>query len=204
MNIGILGAGNIGRTLGKHWAQRGHTIRFGARDSSSPKTQAALTACGENAAAGTLAEAGAFGQVVVLAVPWAAVRATLAAAGDLGGKVLIDATNRITPPGPEEEASAGLTVAKWARGANVVKAFNSMGWETIADPRFGDGRATAFICGDDDRAKQVVMQLARETGLETADAGGLEMSAVTEAMVRMWLGMTRRDGRQIAFALLRR
>jgi predicted dinucleotide-binding enzyme len=204
MKIGILGAGNIGSTLGKHWAKGGHTIRFGVRDPSSPKTRAALEVCGGNAAAGTLAEAAAYGEVIILAVPWAAVRTTLNTAGDLSGKILIDATNRIAAPGPDEEASGGLTVAKWASGARVVKAFNNMGWETIADPRFGAERATAFVCGDDDKAKELVMQLARETGLDAVDAGGLEMSAVTEPMVRMWLGITKRQGRQIAYALLRR
>jgi 8-hydroxy-5-deazaflavin:NADPH oxidoreductase len=204
MRIGILGAGNIGRSLGAPWAKLGHEILYGVRDPASPKILKALEVGGANARAATIREAAEFGEVIVLAVPWAAVRETLSQAGDLAGKTLIDATNRIAAPATGEESSAGATVAKWAPGARVVKAFNTLGWETIADPIFGNQRATAFVCGDDGAAKEIVMQLAREAGLTAADAGGLDNAALLESMTRLWIGMTRRYGRNIAFALLER
>jgi predicted dinucleotide-binding enzyme len=69
MNIGILGAGNIGGNLGRLWSQAGHAVFFGVRDPDSPKTRAALAVCGPEARVGALSEAAAFGDVVALALP---------------------------------------------------------------------------------------------------------------------------------------
>ncbi|MBL8119868.1 MAG: NAD(P)-binding domain-containing protein, partial [Anaerolineae bacterium] len=74
MRIGIIGAGNIGGTLGKAWSDRGHEVVFGVRDPHSPKTQKALNETGGQVQAVRFEDAAAFGEVLVLAVPWAAVR----------------------------------------------------------------------------------------------------------------------------------
>src|SRR5438477_11731912 len=93
MQIGIIGAGNVGGTLGRAWAKKGHDICFGVRHPQDDKTRRLLQSIGPKAQAGTVAEAAAFGEVVVLATPWPATEAAIRAAGDLRGKTVIDCTN---------------------------------------------------------------------------------------------------------------
>ena len=92
MKIAIIGAGNVGGTLGRAWAKKGHDIFFGVRHPQDDKTRQLLQSIGPKAQAGTVAEAAAFGQVVVLATPWQATEAAVRAAGDLRGKTVIDCT----------------------------------------------------------------------------------------------------------------
>jgi 8-hydroxy-5-deazaflavin:NADPH oxidoreductase len=204
MKIGILGAGNIGGNLGKGWAAAGHEIVFGVRDPQSEKTTAAIAAAGPNARATSMREAVEFGEVVALAVPWQAVADALAEAGDLGGKTLIDCTNRLGPLAPGSAASSSEDVARLAPSARVVKAFNTFGYESLADPRYGALVATAFIAGDDERAKSTVARLAQDLGFEVEDAGPLANAALLESLTRLWIQLARTHGRTIAFALLRR
>src|SRR5262245_62036873 len=98
MKIGILGAGNMGGTLGRLWAELGHDVMFGLRDEASVKAQRMFEAIGAAAQAGTLDDAAAFGEVVLAAVPWEATQEVIeSVAGRLAGKVLIDCTNPIKP-----------------------------------------------------------------------------------------------------------
>ena len=205
MKIGILGAGNVGGNLGRLWAARGHDIVFGVRDQGADKAKALLASAQGHARLGSLAEAAAFGEIVVLAVPWAAVPATLAQAGDLSGKILVDSTNRIGQPAPIGAASGGEEVARLAPGAKVVKAFNIIGAELLASPRFDHQSATMFICGDDAQARSVVASLAEELGFEVVDAGPLSSAGMLESLARLWVSLARGGlGRGIAFKLLRR
>src|SRR5690242_7563464 len=93
MKIGIIGAGNVGSTLGKAWAKKGHDIFFGVRHPKDAKTRQLLQSIGPKAQAVTVAEAAAFAPIVVLATPWHGTQAAIQAAGDLRGKVVIDCTN---------------------------------------------------------------------------------------------------------------
>jgi hypothetical protein len=205
VNIAILGSGNIGGNLGRAWSAKGHSIMLGARDPHSPKTRAALAAMAGKARVGSLAEAAAFGEVVVLAIPWPGVKETLPGVGDLTGKILIDATNRFTPPSSDDGPSAGEDVARLAPGARVVKAFNTLGAETLLKPVFGSEQASAFICGDDAEAKAVVKQLAADVGLDAVEAGPLSNAAWVEALAKLWVYLARNVyGRDIAYRLLRR
>jgi 8-hydroxy-5-deazaflavin:NADPH oxidoreductase len=150
VNIGIIGSGNVGGTLGMAWAGRGHQILFSySRDPK--KLEGLVASAGPNASAGSPAEAAQFGEVIVLAVPWPAVDDALQAAGSLAGKILIDCTNPLTSDlsGMEigHTTSAAEEIARRASGARVVKAFNSIGAANMANPVFGSQRATMFFCG---------------------------------------------------------
>lgn len=83
MNIGIIGSGNVGGALGTSWAKAAHHIKFGVRDTAKPEVVALLKDCGPRAAAGRVAEAAAFGEVVVLTTPWNAAQAAGAALAKL-------------------------------------------------------------------------------------------------------------------------
>ncbi|NJL94214.1 MAG: NAD(P)-binding domain-containing protein [Anaerolineae bacterium] len=204
MQLGIIGAGNIGGTLGKRWAQQGHQIVFGVRDPNSEKAQKALAAAGAQARLGTVAEAVAAGEVILLAVPWYAVREAVQAGGDWSGKVVIDAVNHV---GSTIEQSPSVAETLWAMmpSAQVVKGFNMLGWNIIEQPDFGGIAADCFICGDHAGAKQTVAALVRETGLEVVDCGSLQNAVILEALARLWIKLSLGEmGREIAFKLLGR
>src|SRR5215510_12492371 len=96
MNIGIVGAGNMGVAMGRIWARGGHGVLF-SFSKNAASLQAAADAAGPNARTGTPAQAAAFGDVVLLAVPWGAVDDALRAAGKLQDKVLLSCVNALKP-----------------------------------------------------------------------------------------------------------
>lgn len=197
MNIAIIGAGNVGGALGGGWARAGHRVVFGVREPAAEKTRALLAGLGATATAGSVGEAAAVAEVVLLATPWAATEGALAAAGDLGGKVLIDCTNplRFTPGTGLELAlgfsdSGGECVARWSPGARVVKAFNTYGWENFANPAYPNAaglRPVMFLAGDDVAAKSTVGALAGELGFEPFDAGDLRAARELEPLGLLWI-----------------
>lgn len=180
--IGIIGAGNVGGTLGRVWAAAGHDVLFGVR---APATAEAIGRMG------TLAEAFAFGEVLVLATPWSAVKDVLRQAGPLAGKILFDCTNPLLPglAGLEcgTSTSGAEMVAGWAPGARVVKVFNTTGFNVMADPRFEGGPPAMFYCGDDAGAKSAAHQLAEEAGFEALDAGPLTQARLLEPYALLWI-----------------
>lgn len=209
MKIAVLGTGDVGSTLGRRWAEKGHSVIFGSRNPRSDKVRKLLAATGPNAKAAGNAEAVASAEVVVLATPWDAVRQVLESVGNWTGKVLVDCTNPIAPDfqlALGMTTSAGEQVAAWARGARVVKAFNSTGWNNMADPIYHGEPITMFIGGDDSEAKKVVARLAEDLGFEVVDAGGLVTARYLEPLAMLWihLAVVQKLGRDVAFKLVRR
>ncbi len=211
MRIGILGCGQVGGALGRGWGEKGHAIFYGSRNPETAEVRALVAASGRGARAGSPAQANAASDVLLLAVPWSAVSETLKAAGDLSGKVLLDATNPLTPgPGGlglcvPGTTSGGEQVAAWAKGAHVVKVFNSVGTEVMRNPRVGGAPASMLYCGDDPAARDVAGRLAADLGFEPVDLGPLVESRVLEPFALLWihLAVVRGYGREIAFRLLR-
>lgn len=210
MKIAVLGAGNVGGTLGKGWANAHHQIVFGVRDPQAEKVQALLTQTGNQASASTVLDAVKDADVLVLATPWQVAQAALESAGDLTGKVLLDVTNPLT-----ENFSAltmGYTtsgaeqLSAWAPGAKIYKVFNQTGWETMANPVFENGKAVMFVAGDDPEGKAIALQLATELGFEAIDVGPLTEARLLEPLAMLWIKLASvyGQGRDVAFALLRR
>ncbi len=209
MKIAIVGTGQVAAALGKGWAARGHMITFASREPGSERVQALLAEAGPNATGARVADAVARSSVIVLAVPFTAVRERLEMAGDIGGKVIIDCTNPIAPglrPMFDSATSGVEQIAAWAPRARVVKAFNTTGAENMARPQYNGQAATMFICGDDEMAKGAAAQLAEELGFEVVDAGGLSAARHLENLALLWIHLARVNGlgRDIAFKLLRR
>lgn len=193
MKIGILGAGNIGGNLGRRFAGAGHEVRFGVRDPK--KLEALVKECG--ASAGDVASAVQFADVLVLAVPWASVDAVLGAAGDLSGKVLIDTTNAIKwedGPVPAVETSAAQVIAAKARGARVVKAWNTLGAEHILNPARAGAAPTLYVCTDDADARKVVAELGRQIGFAPVDLGPLRNARLAEHLALTWIHLAMKSG----------
>lgn len=207
MNIGILGSGNVGGTLGSRWAKLGHRVFFGSREPA--KLPGLVERAGATAAAVSIEEAVQSAEVVVVALPWGVTKAVLESL-DLAGKVVLDCTNPLKPDLSGLEVgtttSAGEMVAGWARGAGVVKIFNTTGYNNMANPVYGVEPAAMFYCGDDARAKQIARTLAAELGFDPVDSGPLANSRFLEPLAALWIWLAYPGGhgREIAFRLVKR
>jgi predicted dinucleotide-binding enzyme len=204
MQLGIIGAGNVGKALAAGWLRSGHSITFGVRDPASAGDEPA------SAAYASVGEAAARADVVVLATPWQAVQDALGAAGDLAGKVLIDCTNplRMGVDGLELEVghttSGGERVAALARGASVFKTLNQTGFENMQEARsFAPLPAVMYVAGDDTARKPQVLSLVADLGFEAVDAGPLRIARLLEPMAMLWIHMalSRGASQSRAFAL---
>jgi 8-hydroxy-5-deazaflavin:NADPH oxidoreductase len=199
MKIASIGSGNMGGTLGRLWAAHGHQVMFGSRDPQSDKIRTLLQTAGMNAQAGTVQEAIAFGEVILLAVLPTEVERVLEEAGDLNNKILINCTNRF------DGKSADMEVLRLAKNARVVRTFNTLPWEVLANPQYGPINTTAFLSGDDSEAKEVVIQLSQDIGLDPVDVGGsANMEKIETAMGTLWRILSSKFGRDYSLRILRR
>ena len=186
MRIAVIGAGNIGRTLGTKWGAAGHQVVYGVRSPGALDTAA-------------VADAVATAEVVTLAVPGAAAKDVLAALGAaLAGKVVIDATNDIQGTG-KLHALADLT-----DGAHPVRAFNTLGWENLADPVIDGVTADLFYAAEEGHAKEVAHRLIADVGLRPVWLGGLDAFDLVDSLTQLWftLAFQRKLGRRLAFKML--
>jgi len=182
MRIGIVGAGKIGGNCARQFVRGGHEVMLSGRNLA--KLEPLAAEIGEAASIGTPAEAAAFGEVVVFAVPWDGFDEAVASAGDLDGKIVIDTTNQY---GSSEMPAEGQTAASFhaARvgGARYTKSFNTLTSAFQAEAAFRpeEDRVVQWVCGDDVAAKQVVMGLIADAGYAPIDVGRNEDAAVMEA-----------------------
>ncbi|HEX7178698.1 MAG TPA: NADPH-dependent F420 reductase [Nitrososphaeraceae archaeon] len=210
MKIGIMGAGDVGATLGKSWARKGHQIMFGVRNTQSPKASNLLKSSNANLTVGGVSEAASFGDVIILAVPWSAVNQIIGIAGDLAGKILVDTTNPFTSDLKgtviEPSTSAAEEIAKLAPKSKVVKAFNTIGIKVLNNMIFGTNKADVFICGSDLKSRTTVKKLATDLGFEVVDVGPLSNARLLEHLSLLWIELAFRQemGPNIAFKLLTR
>jgi predicted dinucleotide-binding enzyme len=194
MNIGIIGSGDVAQTLGGGFAKHGHAVMLGTRD---PAKLADWAKTVPKARIGSFAETARFGEVVVLAVKGSVVSEALRAGGadNLGGKVVIDATNPIADAPPVNGVLSFTTTLNDSMmerlqrefpRARFVKAFNSVGSACMVNPRFSGGKPTMFICGNDEAAKKTVTGLLDQFGWETADMGKVEAARAIEPLAILW------------------
>jgi len=210
MKIGIIGSGNVGGALGSRWAKLGHEVVFGTRDPQGLDVQQLAAKAGGKTSVATLADAASKGDALLLAMPWPATEQVIGSLGDLSKKILIDATNPLLPDMSGltlgTTTSAGEQVASWARGAKVVKAFNTVGANIMGDPSFDGHKPVMFYCGDDAEAKKVVKKLIDELVFEAVDAGPLKQARLLEPFALLWISLAFAQGMGLdfAFELLRR
>jgi 8-hydroxy-5-deazaflavin:NADPH oxidoreductase len=182
MRIGVIGAGRIGGGAARLLARAGHELLLSySRDPDKLRAQAEEI----GAQAGTPAEAAAFGDVVILAVPWPAIDDAVAQAGSLDGRIVIDTTNPFGAGGwevPEGRTTTQVNQERLA-GAHVVKSFNTLtaAFQQEAAGRTGEKRVAMFLAGDDAEAKRVVAGLIDDAGFDPVDAGTAAQSSILEA-----------------------
>jgi 8-hydroxy-5-deazaflavin:NADPH oxidoreductase len=183
MKIGVIGAGHIGGNCARQAVKAGHEMKLSfARDPS--KLAQLASEFGERASTGTVAEAVAFGEAVILSVPWGAIPEALAEAGELSGKIVIDTTNQFgAGPKPEPGQTAASFNSQRMPGARYVKSFNTLtaGFQEQAAGRGGDDRVVQWVCGDESQAKELVARLIEDMGYIAVDLGGTRTCEVMEA-----------------------
>ena len=225
MRIAILGAGNVGGSLGRRWADAGHDVRFGVRRPEAGadavkggrgggKGEALPSRCAVVAPAEAVREA----NVVVLATPWGAVGDALreagADSGALDGRPLLDATNPLKAGFALDVGSNGESGAERVQvlvpNAHVVKVFNTTGAENIRDPSYAGAATVMLYAGNDIGAKRVAHELASTLGFDPVDAGVLMRARELEHLAALWIALANGAtgapalGRNFAFRLVRR
>jgi len=176
MKIGIIGSGRVGGAIGAVWVNAGHEVMFSSRTLENDKALAARL--GGGARAGTPREAAAFGEVVMVSVPYGALPSVGKDLGDLlKGKVVIDTCNPFPRDGEianwAREKGAALASAELLPGARLVRAFNAIGAARMGSAYQEPGRVGMPIAGDDSKAVEVASRLIREIGYEPVLIGGL-------------------------------
>jgi 8-hydroxy-5-deazaflavin:NADPH oxidoreductase len=196
MHIGILGTGDVGRTLGAGFAQLGHEVKMGSRNPQQDKVKAWVSHTGQGVSAGTFAEAAAFAEVAVLATHWEGTENVirLAQPQNLSGKIVIDATNPLdfSAGGIPSLAightdSGGEHVQRWLPEAYVVKALNTVGHAHMVHPQFEGGPPDMFICGNQAKAKRTVTNILIAFGWSVIDLGGIEGARYLEPLAMIWI-----------------
>jgi len=213
MKVGVLGSGDVGKTLASGFIKHGHQVMLGTRTPGKLASWAAQNPAGS---VGGFGDAAAFAEMIVLAVKGNAAAEVLRLAGpqNLAGKCVIDATNPIQEAPPVNGVLRFFTsfdkslmeqLQSEFESASFVKAFNSVGNALMIDPQFEAGKPTMFICGNDASAKKSVSVILDEFGWEVADMGSAEAARAIEPLCMLWCipGFLRNEWTH-AFKLLRK
>jgi predicted dinucleotide-binding enzyme len=191
MNIGIIGAGNVGQALATASVRAGHAVTITSTTVGEAERVAA--AVGAKAVASNRA-AVADAEAVILAVPFDAISAIAQELGSaLDGKVLIDVTNRFAPEQLDGPSNAEQAQAM-APNARVVKAFNTIFASRQADPVIDGIQLDGFVAGDDPAAKQQALALVASLGFRPIDAGSLAMARALEGMGTLNISLNAANG----------
>jgi predicted dinucleotide-binding enzyme len=201
MNIAVIGAGQVGTTLGSALRAKGHTVTYGSRNPADHIERNVKT----------VGQALIGADAVILATPWHVTEALVCEhAESLAGKIVIDATNPIHPSLTRLSIGANSSgvelLQSQARQAKFFKAFNSTGVNVMAQPRFPQGNAAMFVAGPDGADKQTVLRIVADVGFEPVDAGELAAARQLEHLAMLWiqLALAKGHGRDFAFVIARR
>ena len=194
MKVGILGSGVVAQALAQGFIKYGHEVALGTRD---PAKLEDFVSANPGAKIGSFAEVARSAEVVVLAVKGTAAANALREAGpeNMSGKPVMDATNPIADAPPENGVLKFFTslddslmeqLQREFPDIHFVKAFNSVGNNLMVDPQFKNGKPTMFVCGNDEKAKEVVSGIAKQFGWESEDMGGAEAARAIEPLCMLW------------------
>jgi predicted dinucleotide-binding enzyme len=192
MKIGIIGKGNVGTALANGLSRAGHQIKFGHRDPQEPVKNAIE-----------------WGEVIILAIPHESVKETVMNFGSaLNGKILIDVTNLLDDNMellPGYTISGAEEIQKLLPNAYVVKAFNTVFAKNQSSGHIHGTQLTAFVAGDNQKAKKAVMQLTKDVGFEPVDCGPLRVARYLEPMgiLIISLAFKQKMGIDIGYSLIK-
>jgi predicted dinucleotide-binding enzyme len=193
--VAVVGSGIVGETLANGFLEHGYRVMRASRDPA--KLRDWKKQAGADAQTGTLAEAAAWGELVVLAVKGTGAESAveLCGPGSLAGKIVIDTSNPIADEPPENDVLRYFTdinhsllekLQALAPDAKFVKAFSCVGNAMMVNPDFQGVKPTMFICGNDEGAKREVTSILTAFGWETEDMGVVEAARAIEPLAILW------------------
>jgi 8-hydroxy-5-deazaflavin:NADPH oxidoreductase len=205
MKIAIIGTGNVGGALATKWAQKGHEIYLGVRDKNKFKGKELLQ--NQNTKVFSITEAVEKSEVILLSTPAPLTVEVTKSLGDTTGKIIIDAMNVVMNRGPLGYKYTTEAILDNTETKDVVKCFNTTGFNNMKNPNYGKIALDLFTAGDSKQGKDVAIQLAKDAGFETCyDIGGNDKFELMEQFALFWinLAMFQGQGREIGFKLLKR
>lgn len=201
--IAVLGAGNIGGSIGRKWVAAGHQVAFGVNNLNGKNATALKSDLGDKITVGTLEEALATGpDIVLLAVPGGRVADVITQnAAQLDGKVIFDATNNFGSP----TKNVISFLQQYTPNAQIYRAFNNMIWENFVDSDYHGIQADAFYCGDE-TGRETAEQLINEAGVNPVYVGGVDKGDLVDSLLGLFVALAtgQKRGRNLAFKLLTR
>ena len=204
MKIAIIGTGNVGGSLAQNWASKGHKVNLGVRDLDNFKGKELLEI--PNISAHSIADAVAMSDVILIAATPPATQSIAEQVGDVSEKVIIDAMNTVRVR-PEPYTNTFEALKAWTNCPDIVKCFNTTGFENMATPQYPDAAIDMFMAGSSAKGKAVARQLALDAGFaECHDFGGDDKITLIENFAMAWinLAMMQGQGRRFGFKILRR
>ena len=205
MKIGIIGTGNVGGALATKWSNTGHEIYLGVQYINDFKGKELLD--NPKTSVHTVGEAVSLADVLLIATPAPAAIPVAKSLGDTTGKVIIDAMNIVKGNGPDGFSNTTDALLANTNTQDIVKCFNTTGFNNMADTTYGDHTIDMFVAGDSEKGKQIAEELSKDAGFaECYDVGGNEHFDLMEQFAWFWinLAMFQGQGREIAFKLLKR
>lgn len=201
MNIGILGTGIVGTTLGTKLVSLGHAVKLGSREHDNEAAGKWVKQTGRGASQGTFADAVAFGEMVLVCLRGDVSLPVVNSVGaaKFKGKIVVDVSNPLDMakgfpcpllPDLVNTTSLGEEVQKALPGSFVVKTLNTVNCEVMVNPGLVKGESDLFISGNDAGAKQTVTEVLRSFGWKTViDLGDITTARGTEMLMPFWMRM---------------
>ena len=205
MKIAIIGTGHVGGALATKWAYTEHKIFLGVQDMETFKGKALLS--NPNTSVHSIEEAVKFSDVILVATPATVAIEVTKSLGDTTGKIIIDAMNVVMGKGPSGFNNTSDAILANTKTKDVVKCFNTTGFNNMENPVYGNTALDLFMAGDSERGKEVTRKLALDAGFaECYSAGGNEKFQLMEQFAFFWINLAIMQGlgRNIGFKLLKK
>ena len=205
MKIAVIGAGNVGGALAKSWAGAGHDVVLGVKDIQDEKLKPLLEA-GGNISADSVSNASAVSDVIVIAAVPGAVKQISEQLGDVKDKIIIDAMNSLSSK-PEPFPNTTEALKEWTNCENIVKCFNTTGFENMENPVYNGEGIDMFVTGDSVKGKETAVRLSKDLGFARCyDFGGDDKFQLLENFAFSWINLAimQKLGRGMAFKILKR
>lgn len=202
----MIGSGNVRGSLAKKWIKAGHIVLIGARLPLSERNAILATEIGEDRFT-SFENAVEQSDILLISTPAPAVIEVVRSLGDTTGKIIIDAMNIVMKRGPQAYTNTADAILDNTQTGDVVKCFNTTGYNNMLNPFYGGTELDLFVAGDSEKGKEAAMQLAKDAGFAACySIGGNDKFELMEQFAWFWinLAMFQGQGREIGFKLLKR
>jgi predicted dinucleotide-binding enzyme len=205
MKIAIIGTGNVGGALATQWAKAGHQLFLGTRDLAKFEDKHLLN--NPNTTLHTIAESAEKAEIILIAaVPQATQSIAEQIKNAVKGKIVIDAMNTIKIK-PEGFNNTFEALQSYLPDTEIVKCFNSTGFENMANPSYNGEGIDMFVAGNSAKGKEIAKKLALDAGFATCwDFGGDDKAQLLEYFALSWINLAimQGHGRNMAFKVVKR